>query len=161
MKTTHKKTGVCGVCGSSRKYTKSGKSVCPTCQKRYCKNYRDRNMESIRKKNRERKRRSYDPEKAKIENKVWRDWIGAGDVTRMQLVKLFEEHNESCHYCGSRILKPRFWPSGPNGFDHKVPRCSGGKHTISNIVPSCNLCNSKKGTKTYDEYLNSLMEESK
>jgi 5-methylcytosine-specific restriction endonuclease McrA len=38
------------------------------------------------------------------------------------------------------------------GFDHLTPRSRGGSHDSTNVVPSCNRCNTQKGTRTAGEY---------
>jgi 5-methylcytosine-specific restriction endonuclease McrA len=57
-----------------------------------------------------------------------------------------EDHMQSlgyrCVYCG-----------GPfESIDHDIPLCRGGPHALSNLVPSCTSCNSRKRTKTGDEF---------
>lgn len=49
-----------------------------------------------------------------------------------------------CAYCGE---------ARPLTVDHKMPLSRGGSNDITNIVPSCKRCNSKKGTRTATEYL--------
>lgn len=49
-----------------------------------------------------------------------------------------------CIYCGE---------AKPLTIDHKVPLCRGGRNDITNIVPACQSCNSKKGRRTTAEYL--------
>ncbi len=37
--------------------------------------------------------------------------------------------------------------------DHVVPIVAGGRHDISNVVPSCMPCNMSKGIRPVDEWL--------
>ena len=74
-------------------------------------------------------------------------WFLAGDVTREQLIFIFEKGQGKCHYCGQAIIAPRFTPTDPRGFDHMISRAKGGKHTATNITPCCRLCNELKGDK--------------
>ncbi len=67
-------------------------------------------------------------------------------------IKSWEETQEyfgsKCAYCGS---------SGDLEIEHAIPinKAKLGEHHIGNIIPSCKECNSKKGAKTYIEYLGS------
>lgn len=36
--------------------------------------------------------------------------------------------------------------------DHRTPIARGGSNGIENLVPACNSCNSKKGTRTEPEF---------
>lgn len=40
--------------------------------------------------------------------------------------------------------------------DHVVPISRGGAHAMSNVVPACSLCNSKKGTKNVEQFKSKL-----
>ena len=53
-------------------------------------------------------------------------------------------HYGCCAYCGE---------SKPLTRDHKIPITRGGTDDITNIVPACMRCNSRKGTRTAREYL--------
>ena len=66
------------------------------------------------------------------------------DLTKDQWEQLKKEYNYTCAYCG---LVPDILTQ-----DHCVPLSRGGNHTITNIVPACFPCNSKKGTRTQEEY---------
>ncbi len=159
-------TKKCNVCGAS--YTEKR---CQACMRRYRKAYKDKyparirantrkwrknNLEKVREGDRRRQRRRNRRQVEK--NTIRREWLKAGDLTRGQLIDVFEQHNEQCHYCEERILRPCFSPDKLNGFDHKTPHSRGGVNTISNIIPCCNQCNMQKNTKTYEEYLGYLEE---
>lgn len=49
-----------------------------------------------------------------------------------------------CFYCGE---------SKPLTRDHKIPLSRGGTHDITNILPACKGCNSRKHSKTAREFL--------
>lgn len=74
-----------------------------------------------------------------------RDWMRVGDVTREQLIAIYQAHNGLCAYCGGKV-NGRFEPLAPHGFDHVVPYSKGGKHTASNLVVCCRRCNLRKGS---------------
>lgn len=50
--------------------------------------------------------------------------------------------NHRCAYCGKKAKLTQ---------DHILPLSRGGDHTLSNIVPACSPCNSKKGSKCLSE----------
>jgi 5-methylcytosine-specific restriction endonuclease McrA len=58
-----------------------------------------------------------------------------------------QAYEGKCAYCGSHIE--------PNDFtwDHAVPRSRGGTDDIGNLVPAHRSCNSKKGKRTPEEWL--------
>jgi HNH endonuclease len=53
------------------------------------------------------------------------------------------EYGNRCGYCreSKKLSK-----------DHDIPLSRGGTDDIANIIPACRLCNSKKRTRTGDEY---------
>jgi uncharacterized Zn-finger protein len=59
------------------------------------------------------------------------------NFTHALWVELQEAYDHRCVYCGKRF-------KGKLTQDHITPLSRGGSHTVSNIVPACNLCNSKK-----------------
>lgn len=63
-----------------------------------------------------------------------------GTHTKEQWDSLQKKHNYKCFYCNGHH------PWGLDK-DHIIPISKGGSDLISNIVPSCNKCNSKKGVK--------------
>lgn len=73
-------------------------------------------------------------------------WFLEGNVTRLDLVEIFEKQKGKCSYCGT-LVKPRFTPSDPRGFDHIIPRKLGGKHEKDNIQVCCGKCNGIKSDK--------------
>ena len=57
---------------------------------------------------------------------------------------ILEEYDYKCVYCGRGDL--------PLVQEHAIPASRGGGYTAENIVPACQPCNSRKGTKTREEY---------
>lgn len=66
------------------------------------------------------------------------------DFDSFDWMELLVQWDERCAYCGQKGLKLER--------EHMIPLSRGGSHTKGNIVPSCQPCNVKKGTKTVDEY---------
>lgn len=67
-----------------------------------------------------------------------------GSHTYQEWVEKCELFAFCCAYCGERKPLER---------DHKVPLSRGGSDDISNIVPVCRSCNSRKHTRTTSEFL--------
>jgi len=61
------------------------------------------------------------------------------DFTIAQWQDMQEHYNHRCAYCGKRA-------KGHLTQDHITPLSKGGSHTLSNIIPACRSCNSKKHT---------------
>ena len=80
--------------------------------------------------------------------------------------KRFPHRCKGCWYCGTPIFDMRIiggdayectFAEVPVGFerrqtDHQTPRSRGGKGLSDNLVDCCVHCNSKKGTRTLEEY---------
>ncbi len=47
-----------------------------------------------------------------------------------------------CHYCGADV------PAKDATADHVLPRCRGGKTSLTNLVLACFDCNNRKGAGT-------------
>lgn len=61
------------------------------------------------------------------------------DFTAQQWRDMQAAYDHRCAYCGKRA-------KGHLTQDHITPLSQGGSHTLSNIVPACQSCNSKKHT---------------
>ena len=70
-----------------------------------------------------------------------------GCFTVAEFRLLCEVCENRCFYCGEVL------PLGP---DHVVPLSKGGGNGIENIVPSCAICNKRKGTRSFDEFVEEL-----
>lgn len=66
-----------------------------------------------------------------------------GSHTQEELQAKFAEFGNVCVYCGT---------SERVGIDHMIPVARGGTDGIENIVPACKSCNSKKYTRTAEEF---------
>lgn len=70
-----------------------------------------------------------------------------GSHTRIEWLALLKSTGYRCHYCKRDLI----------GFtatrDHYVPLYRGGTDYITNIVPCCRKCNSRKGQLTGDEFI--------
>jgi 5-methylcytosine-specific restriction endonuclease McrA len=62
------------------------------------------------------------------------------DLTPAQWLTIQATFDHRCAYCGKRA-------KGHLSQDHVTPLTKGGAHTLSNIVPACHSCNSKKGNR--------------
>lgn len=60
------------------------------------------------------------------------------DVSETEWRDCLEEHDHRCAYCLHRVSLT---------MDHVIPVSAGGRNEISNIVPACQPCNSRKGNK--------------
>jgi hypothetical protein len=60
-------------------------------------------------------------------------------------------YGNRCYYCGRG--------GGKLQKEHRVPLARGGDNYISNIVPSCESCNRRKGIRTDDEFFKLLADE--
>lgn len=70
--------------------------------------------------------------------------VNINDFVSKEWQQLLIIYNNQCVYCGRKIKLTQ---------DHLVPLSRGGDHTITNIVPACGSCNSKKKDKTALEYI--------
>jgi 5-methylcytosine-specific restriction endonuclease McrA len=66
------------------------------------------------------------------------------DLTAEEWREILEEFDNCCAYCQARGLKLEQ--------EHITPLTRGGRHTKSNVVPSCRSCNARKNTKTLFEF---------
>ena len=62
------------------------------------------------------------------------------DFTAAQWREMQAAYDHRCVYCGKRA-------KGHLTQDHILALSQGGSHTLSNIVPACRSCNSRKGTR--------------
>lgn len=72
-------------------------------------------------------------------------------LTEEQWQAKLTEYNHRCAYCGCKLgyAKGDKHPT----LDHVIPVSRGGKHSASNVVPSCLHCNCSKNAKTPEEWI--------
>lgn len=95
------------------------------------------NVSAYRKANPEKKRHLENKRRAKKAS-------NGGSHTLEELIEKFERMGNVCFYCGE---------GRPLTIDHDIPLSRGGTDDISNILPSCRSCNSRKNKKTAVEFL--------
>ena len=66
--------------------------------------------------------------------------------TREEWIWKFQTLGGKCHYCGVQLTAETVTK------DHLTPTCRGGSDEISNVVPACMPCNSKKAWRTEAEF---------
>ena|SRR5215207_7655306 len=58
-----------------------------------------------------------------------------------------------CTYCAKQLVPDESTSGSKMDVDHLISRARvGGSDHPSNLVPSCGTCNSRKGTRTVDEF---------
>jgi hypothetical protein len=74
--------------------------------------------------------------------------FGGAQWQRVRL-EVFERDNFTCQYCGLGE------PDGVVDFhcDHIVPIARGGTNDIENLATACAFCNTSKGAKTLQEWM--------
>lgn len=74
-----------------------------------------------------------------------RSWASAGQwIEPARRRALYERDGWACQVCKSLDRL---------SLDHKLPRTRGGSHDDSNLWTLCRSCNSRKGTRTVEEWL--------
>jgi endogenous inhibitor of DNA gyrase (YacG/DUF329 family) len=73
---------------------------------------------------------------AKAKRKALEHGVG-GSYTWTEVVALFLKFDRCCAYCRQEV-------DGQPDPDHVVPLSRGGSNSITNILPSCSMCNSDK-----------------
>lgn len=80
-------------------------------------------------------------------NKRARKRNARGTHTIGQFWTVCEHYGWKCVYCGLELTKDTVTE------DHVIPLSRGGSNAIDNILPACRPCNSRKNSKTYEEYM--------
>ncbi len=66
-------------------------------------------------------------------------------LVKFSRINIYGRDGFRCQYCNKKITM------GTGTYDHVVPKTQGGRTTWTNIVTSCEPCNSKKGGRTPSE----------
>lgn len=61
--------------------------------------------------------------------------------------EIYDRDGHKCHYCGSQENL---------SLDHIIPRSKGGSDKSDNLLTCCKSCNSSKGVKSYEEFVEGL-----
>ena len=61
-------------------------------------------------------------------------------------LEILDRYEHRCFYCGCEY----------NSIDHLIPISKGGYTTKDNCVPCCRNCNSKKGNKSLEEFMDRI-----
>lgn len=69
-----------------------------------------------------------------------------GTVTLLTLTDLVDR-TTTCPYCKALLTTEN------RSLDHMQPLTKGGRHSISNLMPCCRACNSRKGNKDFSDWL--------
>jgi len=97
--------------------------------RKYCKKYNKTLKGKINRSRKSARRRSLlKLTKCTLTAKEWND--------------ILKKYKYRCYYCKCRLNN-----NNPPTQDHVIPLSKGGEHTKENIVSSCGICNSKKGSK--------------
>jgi 5-methylcytosine-specific restriction endonuclease McrA len=82
-----------------------------------------------------------DPLKVRCRNEKRRAWKMrvVNTLTPDQWQEVLGIFNNACAYCLRTDLSLTI--------DHMVPLCKGGAHSVANVVPACQSCNSRKGSR--------------
>lgn len=142
-----------------KRASKKWKKENPEKVKKIERRRRERNVEYER----ERKREYYQKNKEKMSiwqkhyrkenseqyskyrrNRTARKKNASGDG--VMLSELIQTHGSSCYLCNK---------NSATDIEHLIPLSRGGTNHVDNLRPACRSCNSKKGTKTLEEYLKS------
>jgi 5-methylcytosine-specific restriction endonuclease McrA len=71
-----------------------------------------------------------------------------GSFTGKEFIQKCEEYHNKCAYCGAENITLTV--------DHIIPLSKGGSNYISNIVPACRSCNSRKRDKDLEDFLDEI-----
>lgn len=86
--------------------------------------------------------------KKTTQNHMKRVTHGPPRLTLREWKDRLEDFEHSCAYCGEAFDDER----RPE-IEHLLPLSRGGVHRVENVVPACADCNKRKGTMTYDEFM--------
>jgi len=155
-------TKVCSKCGKEKSVTefhkhKGGKygvrSACKACVKAYHARYYAENCEKALAYSAKYQKANPDKRRANHQRRRARKANALGTFTAADWKFRLAYHGYKCIYCGvEKYDTPQGWLT----CEHLIPLSRGGSNWPSNLAPSCQSCNSSKGTKTHFEYLEYL-----
>lgn len=128
-------------------------SRCRKCEREKARKYRQKNKELCRlrlnnwyKANPEKRREQRRRELATKHN-------AEGNFTEKEFLEVCKNQDWKCRYCRCRLSKKGGKKSKIVIREHMIPLSRGGSNYIENIQATCQSCNSKKGSKTHEEFL--------
>lgn len=86
-----------------------------------------------------------------LRNRMRQKLLNVSNITQLEIDNLLALHNHQCFYCKVSVMR-----KVNLHLDHKTPLSRNGAHTIDNLAPACATCNLRKGTKTVEEFLETL-----
>jgi 5-methylcytosine-specific restriction endonuclease McrA len=114
--------------------------------------YCNRNQERDRQRAREERKHS-DRQANKEKKRKLLKLNAKGFHTRNAFYEKLEYYGNRCYYCNKPLTRMTATE------DHRIPLSKSGTDWLSNIVPACGSCNSRKRDKTETEYKNWLLEQ--
>lgn len=73
------------------------------------------------------------------------------NISYLKRERIHKNSEYKCVYCGKSLEEMIFYKTYT--IDHKIPIAKGGGNEEENLVISCRSCNSRKGTKTHNQYI--------
>lgn len=86
----------------------------------------------------------------RAQNERAQDWDLTGDLTVVEWISVLMASEGRCHYCKEYVGVDELT------LDHVIPVCNGGATTLANIVAACSPCNTRKGRRSVEVWLQAL-----
>lgn len=83
------------------------------------------------------------PEKSRLRNATRRAKLKQASIYQIAPSEIKRLYSQSCLFCGA---------TEAIDLDHAIPLSRGGRHSIANLIPLCDNCNSTKYNKTIMEW---------
>lgn len=132
-----------------KKYYEENKKAINDRHNEYHKEYYKENKEAIKKRHKEYFKTGIGMAIIKNSQHRRRTITKQGDVTTGQMI-LLQQDAKVCYWCNKSLKRAK------THIDHYVPISKGGEHTLSNLVVSCQKCNSTKHAKDPIAFANSI-----
>lgn len=72
---------------------------------------------------------------------------GISTLNAEDILAVVDDQGLNCHYCYKKLTFDNYQ------LDHKVATSKGGANDRSNLVVCCSLCNTRKGTSSYEYFI--------
>jgi 5-methylcytosine-specific restriction endonuclease McrA len=72
-----------------------------------------------------------------------------GTIT-VRLTRALKRKASRCAYCDAAMF------ASDKVTDHMIPLCRGGEHSVRNLVICCRICNGRKASLTYEEWVDRI-----